>query len=51
MEKSFKKSLESGKYYPILFSPASASFDNFKNYEKRGNYFKKLVNHIKKKVA
>ncbi|MAH89220.1 MAG: UDP-N-acetylmuramoyl-L-alanine--D-glutamate ligase [Pelagibacterales bacterium] len=51
LEKSYKKSLESGKYYPILFSPASASFDNFKNYEIRGNYFKKLFNQIKKKVA
>ena len=51
VEKSFKKSLESGQYYPIIFSPASASFDNYKNYEQRGNYFKKLFNHIKKKVA
>jgi UDP-N-acetylmuramoylalanine-D-glutamate ligase len=23
----------------ILFSPASASFDNFKNFEERGRYF------------
>ena len=51
VEKSFKKSLESGQYYPIIFSPASASFDNYKNYEQRGNYFKKLFNDIKKKVA
>ena len=27
----------------ILFSPASASFDQFKNFEERGNKFKKLV--------
>ena len=51
LEKSFKKSLSSGKYYPILFSPASASFDSFKNFEQRGNYFKKLFKNIKKKVA
>jgi len=28
----------------ILFSPAGASFDEFKNYEERGNYFKNIVN-------
>jgi len=27
----------------LLFSPASASFDNFKNFEERGLYFNKLV--------
>ena len=27
----------------ILFSPSSASFDNFKNFEKRGEYFNQLV--------
>ena len=31
----------------ILFSPAAASFDNFKNFEDRGFYFDKL---IKKKI-
>ncbi len=51
VEKSYKRSLESGNYYPILFSPASASFDNYKNFEQRGNYFKKIFNQIKKKVA
>ena len=51
VEKSYKRSLESGKYYPILFSPASASFDNYKNYEQRGNDFKKIFNQIKKNVA
>lgn len=51
LEDSFKKSLSSGKHYPILFSPASASFDNYQNYEQRGNYFKKLFNNIRKKVA
>lgn len=30
----------------ILFSPAGSSFDLFKNYEERGNYFKKLVKHL-----
>ena len=27
----------------ILLSPAAASFDQFDNFESRGNYFKKLV--------
>ena len=27
----------------ILFSPAAASFDNFNNFEERGNYFNKLI--------
>jgi UDP-N-acetylmuramoylalanine--D-glutamate ligase len=27
----------------ILFSPSAASFDNFKNFEKRGEYFNHLV--------
>ena len=31
----------------ILFSPAGASYDLFKNYEERGNVFKKLVNSWK----
>lgn len=30
----------------VLFSPASASFDMFKNFADRGNQFKKLVNNI-----
>ena len=31
----------------VLFSPASASFDMFKNFADRGEQFKKLVNNIK----
>ena len=30
----------------ILFSPASASFDQFKNFEERGNYFNKVIKRI-----
>ena len=30
----------------ILFSPASASFDMFKNFEERGNRFKQIVNNL-----
>lgn len=31
----------------VLLSPACASFDMFKNYEHRGNFFKKIVRSIK----
>ncbi len=30
----------------IFFSPAGASFDNFKNFEDRGKYFNKLIKKI-----
>ena len=30
----------------VLLSPASTSFDRFKNFEERGNTFKKLVNEL-----
>ena len=30
----------------VLFSPASASFDLFKNFADRGEQFKKLVNQL-----
>ncbi len=30
----------------VLFSPASASFDLFKNFEERGNKFKEIVNSL-----
>jgi UDP-N-acetylmuramoylalanine--D-glutamate ligase len=30
----------------VLLSPASTSFDMFRNFEERGNLFKKLVNEI-----
>ena len=39
-----KKSAKKGEV--VLFSPASASFDMFKNFADRGNKFKKLVNEI-----
>lgn len=35
----------------VLFSPAGASFDLFKNYQERGNYFKELVLNDKFKAT
>lgn len=32
----------------VLFSPAGSSYDLFKDYEERGNYFKKLVHDLNK---
>ncbi len=32
--------------YTVLFSPACSSYLNFKNYQERGDNFKKLVNEI-----
>ena len=34
------------KHYIILFSPAAASFDSFKNFEDRGKYFNNLAKKI-----
>ena len=37
------KNNKNKKHQTILFSPAAASFDNFKNFEERGKYFNNLV--------
>ena len=31
----------------VSMSPASASFDMYKDFEQRGNHFKQLVNELK----
>ena len=41
---AIKKSIElSNSHDNILFSPACASFDQFKNYKERGNSFKEII--------
>ncbi len=50
--KKIKKSKKSSSC--VLFSPAAASFDNFKNFEDRGRYFNSLIktkNFIKRIYA
>ena len=48
LEEAVSKAKEVAKKGDIvLFSPASASFDMFKNFEERGNKFKQIVNKIK----
>ena len=49
--KAFKlaiKDLKKGKVKKptIILSPACASFDQYKSFEKRGEHFKKLVGNI-----
>ncbi len=39
--------LNKNKHSHILFSPSAASFDKFKNFEDRGNYFNYLIKKIK----
>ena len=34
----------------ILFSPCAASFDQFKNFEERGNFFNKIISVMLKKI-
>ncbi len=44
-EMAIKKGAQSNfKHYVILLSPSAASFDQFQNFEERGNKFKELVN-------
>ncbi len=47
----FKFVNKSNKKITILFSPASASFDQFKNFEDRGNCFKKYTKYYAKRIS
>ena len=46
----FKKKNSTYKIPTLLFSPAAASFDAYKDFEERGNHFKKLFNKNKSKL-
>ena len=43
------RSKDSKSNNTILFSPGAASFDQFKNFEERGNQFKSLIKNYAKK--
>ena len=43
---AFLSSKKEKKIISILLSPAAASFDQYKNFETRGNAFKKYVKNI-----
>ena len=45
LQSAIDKSLDLGANV-VLLSPACASFDSFKNFEERGNVFKKIVKEI-----
>jgi len=47
LEDKLEKNLHSGD--TVLFSCGGASFNDFKNYEERGNFFKSVVSNIKVK--
>ncbi len=48
--RTFKKKYSTYKIPTLLFSPAAASFDAYKDFEERGNHFKKLFNKNKNKL-
>jgi len=52
LEEAFKSAVEyahQDSNSVILLSPAAASFDQFKNFEERGNFFCELVKNLRKK--
>lgn len=46
LTQAFEQCLKFKQFKAVLLSPAGASFDLFKNYQDRGQFFKKLVKNI-----
>ena len=43
IHEAIQKALQEKKQINIIFSPCASSFDQFKNFEERGDFFKKIV--------
>jgi len=46
LEEAFERAISTDGYNTILFSPGCASFDQYKNYTKRGEHFNSLVEKL-----
>lgn len=50
LEQAIKKiifdNIDNNLFFTLLFSPACTSFDQYKNFEERGNHFKNLLNTL-----
>jgi UDP-N-acetylmuramoylalanine--D-glutamate ligase len=46
VQSAFSNSKKEKKISTVLLSPAAASFDQYKNFETRGNAFKKCIMNL-----
>jgi UDP-N-acetylmuramoylalanine--D-glutamate ligase len=46
VEKAFQEALKDNQKAIILLSPMCASFDQYKNFEHRGQDFKHIIHHL-----
>ena len=43
IHEAVKEALQEKEQINVIFSPCASSFDQFKNFEERGDFFKKIV--------
>ena len=43
IHEAIEEALKEKEQINIIFSPSASSFDQFKNFEERGDFFKKIV--------